>query len=69
MSDKNFGTLGTTFQQSLLKAIIEDRKYGEQIIDVIESKYFDNVSFRFICENIKEYFSKIYSQNEYAYYI
>lgn len=58
MSDKNFGTLGTTFQQSLLKAIIEDRKYGEQIIDVIESKYFDNVSFRFICENIKEYFSK-----------
>jgi replicative DNA helicase len=58
MSDKNFGTLGTTFQQSLLKAIIEDRKYGEQIIDVIESKYFDNVSFRFICENIKEYYLK-----------
>jgi len=58
MNDKNFGTLGTSFQQSLLRAIIEDKKYGEQIIDVIESRYFDNVSFRFICENIKEYYLK-----------
>ena len=58
MNDKNFGTLGTLFQQSLLRAIIEDKKYGEQIIDVIDSKYFDNVSFRFICENIKEYYTK-----------
>lgn len=58
MNDKNFGTLGTLFQQSLLRAIIEDKKYGEQIIDVIDSKYFDNVSFKFICENIKEYFTK-----------
>ena len=38
MSEKNFGTLGTSFQQALLKAIIEDKKYGEQIIDVIENK-------------------------------
>lgn len=58
MSEKNFGTLGTSFQQALLRAIIEDKKYGEQIIDVIESKYFDNVSFRFISENIKEYYKK-----------
>lgn len=58
MSEKNFGTLGTSFQQALLRAIIEDKKYGEQIIDVIESKYFDNVSFRFISEHIKEYYKK-----------
>ncbi len=58
MSEKNFGTLGTSFQQALLKAIIEDKKYGEQIIDVIENKYFDNVSFRFISEHIKEYYKK-----------
>lgn len=54
MEEKNFGQLGFSFQQSLIKAIIEDKKYGESIIDVIESKYFDNNSFRFIMENIKE---------------
>lgn len=57
MEEKNFGQLGFSFQQSLIKAIIEDKKYGESIIDVIESKYFDNNSFRFIMENIKELWS------------
>jgi len=54
MEEKNFGKLGFSFQQSLIKAIIEDKKYGETIIDVLDSKYFDNMSFRFIMENIKE---------------
>jgi replicative DNA helicase len=58
MSEKNFGFLGASFQQTLLKSIIEDKKYGEQIIDVIESKYFDNSSFRFITSHIKEYYQK-----------
>ena len=54
MEEKNFGYLGFSFQQSLLKAIIEDKKYGETIIDVLESKYFENSSFKFIMENMKE---------------
>ena len=54
MEEKNFGYLGFSFQQSLIKAIIEDKKYGETIIDVLESKYFENNSFRFLMENIKE---------------
>jgi replicative DNA helicase len=54
MEERNFGHLGFSFQQSLLKAIIEDKKYGETIIDVIESKFFDNNSFRYIMENLKE---------------
>lgn len=58
MSEKNFGFLGASFQQTLIKAIIEDKKYGEQIIDVIDSKYFDNSSFRFITSHIKEYYLK-----------
>ena len=57
MEEKNFGYLGFTFQQSLLKAIIEDKKYGETIIDVLESKFFDNNSFKFIMENMKELYS------------
>ena len=54
IEEKNFGYLGFSFQQSLIKAIIEDKKYGETIIDVLDSKYFDNNSFRFIMENTKE---------------
>ena len=53
-NEKNFGHLGSSFQQTLIKSIIEDKKYGENIIDVIESKYFDNNSFKFIMENMKE---------------
>ena len=52
--ERNFGYLGFSFQQSLIKAIIEDKKYGENIIDVLESKYFENASFKFIMENLKE---------------
>ena len=54
MEEKNFGHLGLTFQQQLVKAIIEEKKYGETIIEVLESKFFDNMSFRYIIENIKE---------------
>ena len=54
MEERNFGYLGFSFQQSLIKAIIEDKKYGETIIDVLESKFFDNSSFKFIMENTKE---------------
>jgi len=54
MEERNFGYLGFSFQQSLIKAIVEDKKYGETISDVIESKFFDNNSFKFIMENMKE---------------
>lgn len=58
MTEKNFSALGFDFQQTLIKTIIEDKKYAEKIIDLIESKYFDNTSFRFIMENIKEFHNK-----------
>lgn len=54
---KDFGLMGMTFQQSLIKAIIEDRKYGETIINVLDARYFDNNSFKFIIQNIKELYS------------
>lgn len=57
MKDINFGYLGSTFQETLIKAIIEDKKFGDAIIDVIDSKYFDNNSFRYIMENIKEIYT------------
>lgn len=58
MSEKNFGYLGSTFQQGLLKTIIEDKKFAVTIIDVIKSSYFDGPYFRFLMENIKELYEK-----------
>lgn len=57
MDERNFGHLGTTFQQSLLKAIIEDKKFAVTIVDVIDSKYFDGPYFKYIMENIKELYN------------
>lgn len=55
MTEMTFGKLGQQFQQALIKSIIEEPKYGEQIIEVLESKYFDNNSFKYIVTNIKEF--------------
>ena len=52
--EMNFCYLGPRFQQSLLKTIIEDKKFGDSIVEVIESNYFDGVYFRVIMEHIKE---------------
>jgi hypothetical protein len=57
MNEKNFGYLGTIFQQSLLKAIIEDKKFAVTIVDVIDSKYFDGPYFKYIMQNIKELYT------------
>jgi len=55
MTENNFNKLGNQFQQSLIKSIIEDPKYGDQIMEVLESKYFDNASFKYIVQIIKEH--------------
>jgi replicative DNA helicase len=57
MNDKNFGYLGTGFQQQLLKTIIEDKKFAIVIIDSIDSKYFDGPYFKYLMENIKELYN------------
>ena len=58
MSEKNFGQLGQNFQKSLIKVIIENKKFAVTIVDVIESKYFDGPYFRYIIENVKELYGK-----------
>jgi replicative DNA helicase len=57
MNERNFGYLGTSFQQSLLKTIIEDKKFAVTIVDVIDSKYFDGPYFKYIMQNIKELYA------------
>ena len=57
MEEKNFGFLGQTFQEALLKNIVEDRRFGETIVEVIESSYFDGNYFRVIMAHIKELYT------------
>ena len=56
--EKNFGYLGNTFQIQLLNNIITYKEFASSIIDVLESKYFDNQYFKIIMQMIKEYHSK-----------
>lgn len=53
-----FGHLGTSFQLKLLAQIILDKKFGEQIINVINPKYFDSANYRQIIVFIKDYYEK-----------
>ena len=56
--DMNFGYLGNNFQIQLLNNIILDSDFANTIIDVIDSKYFDNNYFKLIMQMIKEYYQK-----------
>lgn len=53
-----FGYLGQSFQKSLIKLMIEDKKFGDSIVEVTDYKYFENGSFRILFQHIKEYHEK-----------
>jgi replicative DNA helicase len=57
-NDKNFGYLGNTFQIQLINQLIVNKDFARSIIDVLDSKYFDNQYFRIIIQMIKEYHAK-----------
>ena len=56
--NKSFGYLGHTFQIKLINQIITDKKFANNIIEVIDPKYFDNQYFKLISQMTKEYFEK-----------
>lgn len=56
--NKDFGYLGYSFQLKLIFQIIQDKKFGENIIEVLDPVYFDNQYFRLIISLIREYFDK-----------
>jgi len=56
--NRNFDYLGNTFQLQLLNQIIEDKKFSDSIMEVLESSYFDNKYFKIIVQMIKEYYEK-----------
>ena len=54
----NLGYLGHTFQIKLLKQIIEDYKFSENIISIIDPNYFDNEYMRLVVAGIKDYYEE-----------
>jgi len=52
---KSFGYLGHSFQLKLMNQLITDKKFANNIVDVIDPKYFDNQYFKLISQMVKEY--------------
>jgi hypothetical protein len=54
----NLGYLGYSFQVKLVKQLIEDHKFSESIISIIDPNYFDNEYMRLIVASLKNYYEK-----------
>ena len=54
----NLGYLGYSFQIRLVKQLIEDIKFSEEIMDIIEPLYFDNEYLRIVIASLKDYYEK-----------
>lgn len=54
----NLGYLGYSFQIKLVKQLIEDQKFSESIISIIDPNYFDNEYMRLIVASVKNYYEK-----------
>jgi len=54
----NLGYLGYSFQIKLVKQLVEDQKFSESIISIIDPNYFDNEYMRLIVASVKNYYEK-----------
>jgi replicative DNA helicase len=54
----NLGYLGYSFQVKLVKQLVEDHKFSESIISIIDPNYFDNEYMRLIVASLKNYYEK-----------
>ena len=54
----NLGYLGYSFQVKLVKQFIEDQKFSESIITIIDPNYFDNEYMRLVVASVKNYYEK-----------
>jgi replicative DNA helicase len=55
---KNLGFLGYGFQVKLAKQVVEDVKFSEGIIDILDPQYFDNEYLRLLIASVKDYHEK-----------
>ena len=55
---KNLGFLGYSFQVKLAKQVMEDTKFSESIIEILDPQYFDNEYLRLLVASVKDYHEK-----------
>jgi replicative DNA helicase len=55
---KNLGALGYNYQIKLVKQIVEDRKFADEIMDIISPQYFSNEYMRLLVASLKDYYEK-----------
>jgi len=54
----NFSFFGQTFQLKLVYSLLHDPKFTEQIIEYLHTKYFDNESYAWTIDVIRQHFLK-----------
>lgn len=54
----SLGYLGYTFQVKLVKQFIEDHKFANGIIEMMDPQYFDNEFLRLLIASVKNYYEK-----------
>ena len=54
----SLGYLGYTFQVKLVKQFIEDHKFANGIIEMMDPQYFDNEFLRLLIATVKNYYEK-----------
>jgi replicative DNA helicase len=54
----SLGYLGYTFQVKLVKQFIEDHKFANSIIEMMDPQYFDNEFLRLLIASVKNYYEK-----------
>jgi len=54
----NFSQFGYTFQVKLIYSLLNDQKFLEQIIEALDIKYFENESFAWVIDTIRNHFRK-----------
>ena len=50
--------LDENFQIKLIKLIIEDEKFSEQVLEILKPDYFDSILTKIILKYIFDYYSK-----------
>ena len=52
---ENFTNYGKAFQSKTIVCLIKDKLFIQQILDILETKYFESESDRWIVDMIKSY--------------
>lgn len=55
MTDK-LNTFGYNFQVKILASLFKDRGFLNQVVDILDTKFFENQANQFIVDSIKDYF-------------